>query len=438
MRVRSRIKLMPHQARFVRWRAPQDVLRDGFAEKAILGYWGSAKTMALMAEVLTVAAENPWTPEYGPLVPRIVVTGPVDRTVVKVIMPKFRQVCPRELIRRVRGKPYPSVELINGCTIDFASFEAVIEGDDLVGVAVDEVHKMTDPTQLQNLRNRCRDPFASRRQFMAAGLPESGWVRETFDTSVMPEHERRRRFTLLVATAQNTHLPKAHAESVMSSAPSIHAQAITGDKNGDGVWLPPLNALYAMFDARRHVVPYARYRADRPIAAVGLDVGRSSAAVLVQEEPGPVVLVVDEIIAHASSVEDLASAVKASHGPRLRQGYTRVAVDPTIRDDELDALYRVLPGLEIVKRGRTDPFYAVEPGIRMVQAALLNARGETRLFFTDNLKIRRGILDSMQNTKFSERTGARVKDNTRDHAEDALRYAVNAVLGDRGFAPSLH
>lgn len=436
---RGGVKLLPHQARFVRWAPPPDVVADGFSEEAILGGWGSAKTIALMAKTLAVAVANRRHPGYPPeIYPRVVVTGPVERTVLKVLIPKFRQVCPRELIRKVHGRPHPAIRLVNDCVVEFMSYDAVIEGDDLAAVVVDEVHKLTDATQLQNLRNRVRDPWALRRAFLAAGLPESGWVREQFDVARMDQKEQRRRQTMLVGTELNTHLPKSHLESILSSCPDGYQASLVG-----GGWMPPENALYPMFSADRHVVPAARYRANQPIAAVGIDIGRSAAAVICQEEKipgvGPGVLVVDEVLLQHSSVEDMAAAVKAAHGPRLRPGVTVVAVDPTIRDDELNAIYRTLPGLYVKKRPRTDPFYHVNAGIRLVQAALLNAKGESRLHFVAGLNQHtRGVLDSLLNTKFHPRSGERVKDNTRDHAEDALRYACNAILADKGFAPSLH
>ena len=347
-------------------------------------------------------------------------------------MPKFKQLVPRALIKRKWGRPYPAVELVNGCVVEFTSFDAVIEGDDLAGLGVDEVHLLQGGAQLQNLRNRVRDPLARRRAFVCAGLPEAGWVREHFDLENYDERERRRRQTMLVGTKQNTKLPKDHLRSILASCPSGYEQALVG-----GGWLPVQNAMYPQFSRSWNLVPDSEARVDQPLEVVGMDVGVSSAACLAQERRlennRRGCLVVGDVVLKHASVYELATAVRDHRfGHLIQPGHTTIALDPTVRPDEVNAVKRVFPKVRILIRKRTDPLYMVRPGQRLVKAALRNAEKQTSLHFIESLtKTKHGVVDAMLGVKFSERTGDRVKDDTLDHAEDALRYAVNVVLGDK-------
>ncbi len=442
LRLKLGQELLPHQRRFATWRPDEATIADGFDECALLGGFGSAKTTGLLAKAIVLACENGWRPEYGELTPRVAITGPTERNVLRNLMPKFKRLLPRQLVREERGRPYPSIKLLNGCVVEFASYEAVLEGDDMVGVFVDEISLLRDSATLQNLRNRCRDPLARRRSFAVAGLPEAGWVRQHFDPAGWEPGEQRRRLTMLVGTRDNKHLPRAHLENILSACPAGYESALVG-----GGWLPTKGALYDQFDRHVHVVPNDR-ATSAPIKAVGLDLGVSSAAVLVQEErlPGGLTgaLIVGDVVRHGGGTEDLARAVRDHRlGHLIRPGTTVFCVDPSTLGNAADAraaIQRVFPDCRVHQRKRTDPLFHVEPGVRLVQAALRNAKGEVRLHVIRSLEqTNHGVVDAFLNERINERTGNRLKvEAKQEHCADAMRYAVTFVLeGKRGFDPKV-
>ena len=208
-------------------------------------------------------------------------------------------------------------------------------------------------------------------------------------------------------------------------------------------------AVFSSFDQAVHVLPIDYEDPNAPIH-VGLDVGVHSAAVLGQDRPAEIrgitgqvtrgtgLLIVDEIVGAGLSVEDLVTQVKllpSAH--RIIPGKSKIYVDPTIRRDEVNIIRRHFPECHVVVKKRTDPFYSKEPGVRLIQAALRDGKGNTRLWFCRRLQgTRNGVLDAVLNARVNERSGALVKNDKDDHSLDALRYLVQGRVGSLGgFAP---
>jgi len=438
MEVELPLSLLPSQWQFFRWEPPPELARAGPTVEAILGGYGASKTTAGLVKFVKLACANPRTPAYGRTArPKLACVGPTSRHVDAVLQPKLEALIPPALIRRRWGRPHPRWHLINGAEIVFVSNEASFEGEDLAVILIDEIQYLaTAPEKYVNYLARLRDRHSPRRALIACGLPEAGWVRATFDLDALAPQERAMRHTLLVGTRDNPHLSEGLVAQIMAACPSGYEEALIG-----GGWMPGQNALYPML-GDENIVPDSKTDTNAALW-LGMDIGVSSAVCLGQDYATPHgrgVLIVQDIVLSHASVSDMCAAVKATPWAHLIiAGKSSIAVDPTIRADEQQAIYKAFPGVRVIIRSRTDPLYHVQAGLRLVQAALQNAKGERRLFVSERCRrTKNGVLEAWQNARTSPVTGRRVKDDRLDHSEDSARYLVNAMLGDRGFSPQVH
>lgn len=440
--MRVSIDITPHARQKIFLQRVRAVLNNEYGSMgpyilALLGGWGCGKSVsAAVAFAMWVMSLRQGRNGHRP---QAAVFAPTFRVVEKVIMPKLMEALPREVIVKKVGRPHPTWSLINGVDISFVSGEAIFEGEDLTAIWVDEVHKMSsDPSRFQNYLARLRDKRNpdNKLGLMCTGLPEAGWCRQQFDVERMdlPPELAKLRHTVMMGTADNPHLPDALIQQFLASCPSGYEEAYIR-----GGWMPAEGALYVMF-SDDNIVDNSRYDKEAPVS-VGIDAGVTAAAVVGQEENLPTgrgALIIDNFVKKGYSVEAMCELVRDKYVTQLIPGKSVICVDPTFRADEMIAVRRVFPSLRVIKRGRTDPFYAVEPGQRLVQAAMKNAKGQRSLHIIKRCdKVKDGLIEAYYNTKVSPITGNRVKDNRFDHVEDAARYLVNHLLGDNGFAPQI-
>lgn len=414
-----------------RYGAPLSIL-------AALGGYASGKTTLGALLMFLHVVRNLWRPAYGDANPICVAMAPTLGGINKSLIPVYERIVPPELIRKKWGAPHPRWLFHNGCDLLFIPGESrAIEGMTICGLHIDEVDKpcFADHTEWTNLLLRLRDPQAAHLLCIATGLSAIGFVRDTFDLDRLDPQSRFNRKTVLMGLNENPFVSPAARLQVLASVPDGYQRALV-----DGGWLPTEGALFPMFREDLHVVPDS-WADPAGMVHLGLDVGISSAAMVVQPftpkgQQHRGCLVVDEVIAKHSSVEDLCSQVKATKfGHQLVPGRSIIACDPTIRVDEVNAIRRVFPGVHVLKRERSDRFYREEPGVRLVQAALRNASGQTSLYFCERVRhTRNGVLDALRSLQYHERTGKQRTDDKRDHPADALRYAVQLVLQDAPIA----
>ncbi len=396
---------------------------------AILGGWGSAKTthaaMLFVLRCLKLPAGSNAT-----------VIAPTVRIVMKAVVPKLEQVMPPQLIVRKKGAPHPEWRLVNGVTVSFISGDSQWEGEDQSLIWVDEVHRLAgDDARWVNFRMRLREQHDLPLGMIVSGLPEAGWTRENFDPERLDPGMRGYMNTALIGTADNPYLPEGQVAQIKASCPAGYESSLIG-----GGWMPMQGALYQMFSTDRHIVPDSEDDGRTPLS-MGLDIGVHAGAVAGYSRQlghGKGVLIVDDLVGENRGVRQMCTDMRDRHPGRWVPGLSRIAVDPTIRYEEEQAVREVFQGCEVVIRKRTDPLYSVVPGIRLVQATLLNAEGKISWNGCSRLKkTRRGIVDALLGTKTKNgsRGMGRIKDDTLDHVEDANRYLVNALLGDQGFAP---
>ncbi|MEQ8278336.1 MAG: hypothetical protein RMA76_38190 [Deltaproteobacteria bacterium] len=458
-------EFLPHQWDFFSWE-PDDPARIQQTVEFLGGGWGAGKTEGAARRFFKLCCENPWTEAYGDGNPTAIVAAPTLRVLKQATMATLEGVIPREAILKKRAAPHYEWILVNGVRILFTSGEAEMEGISAFACWIDEVQHpafSSDPRRYLNYMARLRDPHSKRRAMIASGLPESGWVRDTFDRPDDPAYH-----TVLAATADNVHIPAELMERFRGACPSGYEGSLL-----EGRWMSPPGAIYSQYNAAIHLT---EMRGKPHVAVdVGMDVGNGAHVVFAQPMPMPArsiagrahgtqkgLLFVDEMAATNLSVDEICMRIKAERGHwRIEPGVSTIHVDPNTDRDERRALYKHFPGVRIVRKERGDETYAVETGIRFVQAALLDSWGNARILFWRGLTgtypacskcewgswdnrarpdrcpkcgaplrdhAQYGVIDAVQRYRRNEATGKPIKDNLRDHACDAFRYVVAEQL----------
>lgn len=138
--------------------------------------------------------------------------------------------------------------------------------------------------------------------------------------------------------------------------------------------------------------------------------------------------IVDEMLFADLSVEEICLRIKAEKPWRIVEGESVVCVDPNTDCDEIRSIRRVFgQRIRVVRRERGDEEFPIETGIRCVQGGLRDAHGDVRIMFSRRALhgTQFGLFDGINRYRRNEVTAGRpVKDNSRDHALDALRYLV--------------
>lgn len=400
------------------------------------GGWGCGKTSGAARKHYALACVNGWDSRYQNAKPTSAIIAPTMRILAQATIEAFDRILPRSSVFKRHGSPKNYIDLTNGHRILLVSAASELEGVNLTHLWCDEIHHPAyDHYRFLNFQARVRDPFRKRGVVMATGIPESTWIRDVFDVDPSPT-----RFTVLSATADNPNIDPLLLAEFYASCPSGEEQKLFG-----GQWMPPIGAFYPQFDPTVHVVD--REGDPRVPVHLSMDVG-NQAAVLVWQEIDVLVhpmigrptretgmLCVDQLLPEDASVEAIAQQLMIETPWQLRDGYSRIMVDPKTDRDERHSLRRWFPKCQIVQRDRSDERYFVDTGIRLTQRAFRDALGNARVFFSRKLergrpgeRIDRGVLASIPRYKRNDKTGLPVKDNKHDHMNDALRYAVCELL----------
>lgn len=423
-----------HQAELLRWEPAGD-LEAGPVTEAVLGGWGSGKTHAMGMRFAWLAMQCGWSPAYGKKRPQSIVMGPNLRLATRNQLELVDSLLPPGMVMQRWGAPQPRLLLANGLEVHAIGADSRYEGESLALAWIDEIQHdvySNDPSLYTNVVARLRDPRARLKhpRMLVSGLPTAGFVQDTFQRGVDP-----RLFLRLWASRQNTLLAPGVFAEIQKATPYGQEDVFLR-----GVWMQHPDALYPQYRPELHLVDEPGNR-QQPVS-IGLDVGNRSAVVVGQRRmvPGTTDVrlhVVDEVLGDGLSVDELLKRFR-DRGWLLQPGKSEIAVDPTLRRDELTPIYRWAPGVQVVQRERSDPYHDVNAGVRVVQAALRNATGQTRLtFFRPLAQARRGVIESLTALRFNPRTGTMVVDDLRDHPNDALRYLACVVLGRQVAAPEL-
>lgn len=412
--------------------------------EAMLGSWGFGKTTGAGRKFLKRALQNPWTPKYGDDCPKAVIAAPTHRILTEVTVPKFLANVPQELIRKRKDSfPSPFIQLINGLKIFLVSADAELEGFDLCLFWTDEIHHpffASHPAQYLNYVARLRDPNAPIMSMIVSGLPTAGWVRDRFDRD---PHDQRG-VTILGAMRDNPFLPEATREQLLLACPAGSEGLYV-----NGQWGLPIGATFPMYDSTIHL---SRDRGEPQVPVhLGIDVGQHGAILAAQMVPVRVrgitghettaqaMLIVDQILTEAAGVDEALTRFRTETRWEVIRGRSKICVDPTIRKDELNAIRKHFPGVQIVIRQRADQYYDVENGLEHVRLCLRDTFGNARIRFWDGLaRTRYGVVDSIQAAKGNPHTGKLyLKDDSHDHVICALRYLATELLANPREGPKV-
>jgi len=404
---------------------------------ALIGGYGSGKSAGGAWRLLRLASLNPWTPAYGATRPKGAIVGPTWRILKQATLTALDAAMPRNWVRKRRGPPHNDIWLANGVVLEAHSALSDIEGQNYSFLWCDEIsHPNFNERILGTLVARVRDPRARFLGEVFTGLPVSGWVRDFLDHPPEPRTaDYGGRWTIMCKTSDNTELAEESKAAIAEAVPAADIKTLMG-----GEWASPIGAIYQEFEAREHPLGNLTENAgylDRPIDLLGLDIGESGAVCFVQKitlEAKNVIgqkqnveglLFVDQMVTKARSVDEVCYEIKTSKPWKIVPGITRICVDPTTRRDERNAIKAHFPGCKIVQRERDEPTYHVEERIRTTRAALKDALGNRRVLFSRGTMtgVKHGILDALERARRNER-GRRIKDDLRDHAEDACAYAI--------------
>lgn len=394
---------------------------------AALGGWGSSKTTAIARALCKLAMLNPKTPAYGQTFPLSVVMAPTNKILRSATMRAIEKVIPKGALRRVRGTPHNDWLWANGHLTVFWSAEAEFEGVDICGLVVDEVsHRIyQDSDRWMNMVARVRDPLSPRMAILVAGLPEQGWVRDTFEI----REESKSRVTVLSGMEDNLYLPIESIEAYRANCPAGQEDFFL-----KGRWRMPEHAVYSQFNSSIHVSADELERGKLTHAAV--DFGEKSHILVYQESRAfkgglPLIgekglLFGEEIhmekqdsVAQAAALRKLAS----ERGWVIGAG-SIIDCDPTGVSEQKKPFTDAFPGARVIQTQRGDRYNEIEDGIRVTQRAMMDSTGVSRVRFSRRLMGRKhGAIDAIQSYRRNPQTQKPIKDNLRDHAADCFRYA---------------
>lgn len=422
--------------------------------ESLLGSWGTGKSQGGALKFMKRVMQSPRTDAYGAeqdVRPRSVVMTVNTYTLENAVIPKLRMAVPGELIVKEWRRPITRWLMINGHEITFVSANSAFEGADLCHIWLDEVHspEFADPNLWKNLMARLRDKHAPVLSMICTGLPAAGALRTRLDPSLMDAETRKNVFCRLCGTNDNPFIDRSYVRMRLSQVPFGQAKAVL-----DGAWGTDELTVFPSFDDRENIVPDTRADPNTPVY-IGMDIGNHSSAVLGQDVRIPDhkikgvrssvggqpngLLVLNEVVGWNISTAELCDAIKQL--PEAKQIIKRksvIYVDPTIRREEVRAINQSFPDVLVKIRAKSDEFYSIEPGIRMMNAAMKDGNGTVRLWLCERLRGKKnGVLEAIVDAKRSQGTGHVIKNDRTDHARDALRYLVNGRLGDKGFAPTV-
>jgi hypothetical protein len=413
------VRLNPGQERFralrgVRW-------------SALLGGQGAGKTFAGARKLIDLLGANPGVDAL--------VVAPFWGTIYHTVLREFLAAVPPPLLCG-HMKRERRILLAGDRSVWYGSADtpATLDGVTVGAVWLDEA-RYCEPDAWRVIDGRLRDARATRLEGIVTSTPGGSWLQAEFGG------ERPDRAAVHVSTRENVrNVGAGYLDSLLGSLSARAAKVFVEGQFGllEG-------AVYDSFARSTHLVDW-RYDRELP-CVVGVDFGyRKSAVLFAQPVPygarlgdGRVChlqdswVVFDELMPENMPTAALVDVIK-SRGYKVDW----CAVDPA--GDARDTATGI-PDVELMEdaglrcRWETSPILRHIPNsVRMVDAMLLNARGETRLFFARPLGAPsaspRGVVRALENYSYPEPrpdkalTDMPVKDGTYDHAMDALRYLV--------------
>ena len=394
---------------------------------ALLGGQGAGKTFIGARKFLDLVAANPGVDAL--------IVGPYWGTLYHTVLREFLAAVPPPLLCG-HSKKERRILLAGGRNVWYGSADtpSTLDGVTVGAIWLDEA-RYCDPDAWRVIDGRLRAARAGRLEGIVTSTPGGSWLQAEFGGS------RPDRAAVHVSTRENVaNVGAGYLDSLLGSLSTRAAKVFVEGQFGllEG-------AVYESFSRETHLIDW-KYDRELPCVA-GVDFGyRKSAVIFAQPVPYGAPLgggrrchhqgswvIFDEIMPENLPTAALVDVVK-SRGYRVDW----CAVDPA--GDARDTATGI-PDVDLMEdaglrcRFETSPILRHIPNsVRMLDAMLLNAQGETRLYFSRQLGAPsaspRGVVRSLENYSYPEPrpdrplTDMPVKDGTYDHAADALRYLV--------------
>ena len=397
---------------------------------------GAGKSWALTLDALMQALINPGMP--GALL------GRTERDLKKNLLPFLRHHLDTlqaatgfNWVRRFSADEQ-AIHLHNGSTIYWQGYERYdkLRGQNLAWVDADEIcwSEADELTVYETLVGCIRVP-CPRPGFALASSPNGlRGVTKLFRDRQLEGHPD---FYVARATSyDNPHLDRAVIDTWKAGM-----GARRYEQEVLALALRPMSAVYGEFREARHLLPWAHRHHPEARWVLGIDWGLNRAvAVAIQVTPGGRWVVASELVRKPESRGHFRADLQA-WVDELMPGQVPflISADRAVPEENiwLRQVYGTRRTQVLSLTSKHDQY--VRSGIALVQDMLAPVQGDPRLVFSDRLpRIYSGdvagIVPSMgayryQVDREGNPTDVPCKDNTHDHAVDALRYAV--VAGSR-------
>lgn len=410
----------------------------------LIGGYGSGKSEGGGNKAVQLAVANPG---YDGMI-----VAPTHKMLIRVTLPAFKRAAGKLIREHYKADQY--FEMRTGGSVWYGSADSAgsLEGTNLAWWWLDEARLLQSREAYDILLGRLRIEDAPLTQGVITTTPVAGgWLQDEFDGG------KPGRRCIHTSSRENWYLKKGYVDNLLASYSPAQARAYI-----DGEWVTLSGAVYPEYDTARHVVDYLPDPA-LPVIA-GLDFGFRWPAVVYAQQlehaqtmsngvmapPGSLV-VFSEDVPDDISTESLAIRVAERFrvGGGLRLDW--IACDPagSLLSPYSSAESSGLTDVTALKRGLADaglggvrvryvygkgsgPIRGIGTGIEKVRARMLNARGETRLFFARSLgtQSRRGLLRALPAFAYADGTSTPIRGKASgqiDHVLDGLRYLVRHV-----------
>lgn len=424
-------------AAFSPYRKQAEFLTSRARNRFFVAGRGAGKSWTLTLDALVQALVNPGVP--GALL------GRTERDLKKSLLPFLRghlatlqDLTGFNWVRRFSADDQ-AIYLQNGSTIYWQGYERVdkMRGQNLAWVDADEIcwSEADELTVYETLVSCIRIP-CPRPSFAIASSPNGlrGVTKLFRDRQV----EGNADFYVARATSyDNPFLDRAVVDS-WASAMSARRR----DQEIFALALRPMSAVFGEFRESRHIVPWSPRHHPECRWVFGVDWGLNRAvAVAIQVTPSGRWVVVDELVRKPESRGHFRAELRTWIDATCGEGVHpfMVSADRAVPEENmwLRAVYSPHRTLVLPLSSKHDQY--VRSGLTLMGDMLSPTAGEPLLCFSDKLSRLfagdvAGIVPSMAAYRYQidqdkNPTDVPAKDNTHDHAVDALRYAV--VAGSR-------
>jgi hypothetical protein len=391
-------------------------------EIGIAAGYGAGKTLGLCAKAVQLACLNP-----GVVGCVLEPTGPMLRD---IWIRKFDDFLDRfEIPSTFRASPLPEhiLHLPDGDTPVIArsleNFRRIVGPDWAWALSdeVDTVQAAIAQRAYEKIVGRIRVGTVNQLAFVST--PEGfQWHYKTFGAPGCLDGGNRR--LIRMRSQDNPHLPATYLDSLRQRYTGPMLQAYM-----EGIYVNLTSGqVYDRFSRDHHVKPLAQplQQGEPLIVGVDFNVGNMHAVVMVRR--GQDIHAIGEVV-KAHDTDDLARKLLERYPSHPLLGYPDASGANRSTNSSLSDI-GILEGYGIVNRApKANPL--VRDRVQVVQALLLNAKGETRFWVAPECVT---LIECLERQSYNDR-GEPDKDNGYDHQVDAMGYPLAAIFaGELGFS----